>query len=185
MIVAAARVMLTEEGLGGVSLRRLASGLGVTAPALYAYFGSKDELLTAVAAEEFAELFVALQDSTSGLPDPIDRMIAQSHAYVEHLVEHPVLFDLMSVFRPGTIPQPAAPEVSSASESFDASSVAVRDAVAAGLLRETDPLLVGLTLWAAAHGVTAVLLSRPNLGPDYEAALVDSVIRSVVDGLRA
>jgi len=184
VIVAAARLLLAEDGLVGVSLRRLASGLGVTAPALYAYFESKDDLLAAVAAEEFAELFVALQDSTAGLADPIDRMVAQSHAYVEHLVEHPVLFDLMTVFRPGTIPQPAATELSSASKSFDESSIAIRDAMAAGLLRETDPLLVGLTLWSAVHGVTAVLLSRPNLGRDYEAALVDSVIRSVVDGLR-
>ena len=95
------------------------------------------------------------------------------------------LFQLMTVFRPGWMPQPAAPELAMASRTFEVSSVAVHDAIAAGLLRETDPLMVGLTLWAAVHGVATVLLSEPNLGEDYEQALVDSVITSVVQGLRA
>ena len=36
---------------------------------------------------------------------------------------------------------------------------------------------------AAVHGVATVLLARPQLGADYESALVDSVIDAVVDGL--
>ena len=65
------------------------------------------------------------------------------------------------------------------------SSVAIDDAIAAGLLRTDDPLMVGLTIWAAVHGVATVLLARPQLGADYESALVDSVIDAVVDGLRS
>jgi hypothetical protein len=42
---------------------------------------------------------------------------------------------------------------------------------------------VGLTLWAAVHGVATVLAAGPNLGEDYERALVDSVVDSVVQGL--
>ena len=184
-ILAETRDLLAREGLAAVSLRRLASGLGVTAPALYAHVASKDELLAAVAAEEFAELITAIESSTVGLEDPIDRIVAQSHAYVDHARAHPALFQLMTVFRPGWMPQPAAPELAMASRTFEVSSVAVHDAIAAGLLRETDPLMVGLTLWAAVHGVATVLLSEPNLGEDYELALVDSVITSVVQGLRA
>ena len=65
-------------------------------PCAVRLFGYKDDLLDAVAGEEFAELFVAIQDSTAGLPNPMERMIGQTHAYVEHLVERPVLFDLIS-----------------------------------------------------------------------------------------
>jgi AcrR family transcriptional regulator len=183
-IIGAARETVATEGLSALSLRRLAGGLGVTAPALYAHFASKDDLLAAVAVEEFAELLRSLEASTAGLDDPIDRIVAQSHAYVDHARAHPALIELTTVFRPGWMPQPAAQELAMVSQTFELSSVAVRDAIDAGLLRETDPLMVGLTLWAAVHGVATVLASRPNLGDDYEAALVDSVIRSVVRGLQ-
>jgi AcrR family transcriptional regulator len=185
LIIDTAREMVEQEGLDALSLRRLASALGVTAPALYAHFASKDDLLAAVAAAEFGGLVEAIQAATSSLEDPVERIVAQSHAYVDHARAHPALIQLMTVFRPGWIPQPAAPELAAASRTFEVSSVAVQDAIDAGLLRDDDPLMVGLTLWAAAHGVATVLASRPNLGEDYEAALVDSVVQSVVRGLLA
>ncbi|MCU0271584.1 MAG: TetR/AcrR family transcriptional regulator [Acidimicrobiales bacterium] len=185
LIVDTAREMVEQEGLDALSLRRLASALGVTAPALYAHFASKDDLLAAVAAAEFGGLVEAIQAATASLEDPVERIVAQSHAYVDHARAHPALIQLMTVFRPGWIPQPAAPELAAASRTFEVSSVAVQDAIDAGLLRDDDPLMVGLTLWAAAHGVATVLASRPNLGEDYEAALVDSVVQSVVRGLLA
>lgn len=185
LIIDTARAMVEQEGLDALSLRRLASALGVTAPALYAHFASKDDLLAAVAAAEFGGLVEAIQAATASLEDPVERIVAQSHAYVDHARAHPALIQLMTVFRPGWIPQPAAPELAAASRTFEVSSVAVQDAIDAGLLRDDDPLMVGLTLWAAAHGVATVLASRPNLGEDYEAALVDSVVQSVVRGLLA
>ncbi len=185
LILAAARELVGTEGLAALSLRRLAAGLGVTAPALYAYFGSKDELLAALADEEFGELVAAIEASAAGRTDPIERIVAQSHAYVDHVRAHPALFELMTVFRPSSLPQPAATELAMASRTFETSSVAVDEAIAAGLLADTDPLMVSLTLWAAAHGVAAVLLAEPNLGDDVESALVDSVVGAVVRGLRA
>jgi AcrR family transcriptional regulator len=183
VIVAAARRQIAAGGLGAMSLRGLASALGVTAPALYAHVGSKDDLLASVAAEEFADLIDALEASTRGLEDPVDRIVAQSHAYVTHVRAHPAMIELVTVYRPEWVPQPAVPELPMASRSFEVSSVAVHEAIDAGRLRLTDPLLVGLTLWAAVHGVATVLAAGPNLGEDYERALVDSVVDSVVQGL--
>jgi AcrR family transcriptional regulator len=55
-IVAAAMEVLDLYGLGDVSMRRLAADLDVTAPALYNYFGSKQELLAAMAGVILADL---------------------------------------------------------------------------------------------------------------------------------
>ncbi|MER6948051.1 TetR/AcrR family transcriptional regulator C-terminal domain-containing protein [Nonomuraea sp. NPDC000554] len=49
-IVAAALRLLDEVGLDGLTLRRLATDLGVQAPALYWHFKNKQELLDAMAA---------------------------------------------------------------------------------------------------------------------------------------
>ncbi|MFB9623018.1 TetR/AcrR family transcriptional regulator C-terminal domain-containing protein [Nonomuraea helvata] len=53
-IVATALRLLNEVGLDGLTLRRLASELGVQAPALYWHFKGKQELLDAMAAAMMA-----------------------------------------------------------------------------------------------------------------------------------
>jgi AcrR family transcriptional regulator len=61
-----ARRILVEDGPGAVSLRAIAREMGMTAPALYRYFGSHEELIKHVVADIFAEL-------TGDLRDAIDR----------------------------------------------------------------------------------------------------------------
>ncbi|HEY6276068.1 MAG TPA: helix-turn-helix domain-containing protein, partial [Streptosporangiaceae bacterium] len=46
-----ARRILMAEGPDGVSLRAIAREMGMTAPALYRYFGSHDELIKHVCAD--------------------------------------------------------------------------------------------------------------------------------------
>jgi AcrR family transcriptional regulator len=51
-----ARRILVSEGPDAVSLRAIARDMGMTAPALYRYFGSHDELIKHVCADIFTEL---------------------------------------------------------------------------------------------------------------------------------
>jgi AcrR family transcriptional regulator len=55
-ILETARKLLVEEGPAAISLRAIAREMGMTAPALYRYFGSHDELLRHVVAEIFTDL---------------------------------------------------------------------------------------------------------------------------------
>lgn len=188
-ILAAAREVLVAEGLAAVSLRRLAARLGVTAPALYAHVDSKDDLIGALADDEFARLIEHMELRTAADPgavdDPIERIRVQSRAYVEYALANPTLFHVMFVFRPDAVPQPNAVELPMASKAFAIAAVAVEDAIAQRSLRESDPLLASLTIWSAVHGVATVLLAGPGFAPDDERALIDSVIDSVVAGLAA
>ena len=61
-IIEAGRQLVVTGGLEALSLRRLASQLGVTAPALYAHVRDKQDLLRAIAEIEFDRL-VARFDS--------------------------------------------------------------------------------------------------------------------------
>lgn len=55
-IVATARRLLVEHGMAAVSLRAIAREMGMTAPALYRYYESHEELLRHLVAEIFTEL---------------------------------------------------------------------------------------------------------------------------------
>jgi AcrR family transcriptional regulator len=55
-IIQTARRLLVQQGPNAVSLRAIAREMGMTAPALYRYFGSHEELLRHVVADIFTEL---------------------------------------------------------------------------------------------------------------------------------
>jgi AcrR family transcriptional regulator len=55
-ILQTARKLLVEQGAAAISLRAIAREMGMTAPALYRYFGSHEELLRHVVGDIFTDL---------------------------------------------------------------------------------------------------------------------------------
>ena len=177
----AGRAEVERVGVDALSLRAVARSLGVTAAALYRHVGSKRELVETIAAaafEELADRFAAVD-----VDDPLDRLRAQSRAYVDHALASPEIYRVMMRFPPEIdgVTSAFAP----ATQVFEAAIGSVADALAAGQLAPADPLIIGLTMWAAVHGVVETLLLGFDLPPDVAAALVDSVIESVIAGLVA
>ena len=169
---------------GGLTHDEVAGALGVTAPALYAYVTDKRDLLRGVAELAFGELverFEALPDA-----DPLARIRAQSHVYIDFAHEQPELFRTMFLFPPElAVSAPIGEELPAATRAFEVPRRAIDDAVAAGLLRDVDPVMAALALWTATHGAAEVL--RMGFGFDDEGRrqLVDTVIDTVIAGLRA
>ncbi len=64
-VVEGALALADAEGLGAVTIRRLAKELGVTPMALYWHFRSKDELLDGMAARIFEEVDLAVDASAT------------------------------------------------------------------------------------------------------------------------
>ncbi|NEA37405.1 TetR/AcrR family transcriptional regulator [Streptomyces sp. SID13031] len=68
-IKAAARKLLVEGGASAVGLRAVARELGLSAPALYRYFGSHEDLISALIADLYDELTDALIELRDGDPE--------------------------------------------------------------------------------------------------------------------
>ena len=183
-IIAAGRELVVDGGLEGLSLRRLAARLGVTAPALYAHVRDKQDLLRAIAEIEFDRL-VARFDAVEAA-DPIARIRAHGRAYVEHAREQPELFRIMFLFPPEAIPSDVPDEVRlpGATKAFAAAAGAIDDAVRSGALEADDPLLLALTLWSGVHGVASVLQLGFDLPTELEDAMVDDVTDRILAGYR-
>ncbi|WP_354698550.1 hypothetical protein DSM112329_04233 [Paraconexibacter sp. AEG42_29] len=83
-VVAAAVRIIDTDGVSAVTMRRLASDLGVTTMAAYRHVRSKDELLQLVAASVVADIPAAPPDASWG------RVIHDFFtAFHDRLVEHP------------------------------------------------------------------------------------------------
>lgn len=93
-ILDAAREQIAEAGPAGLSMRSVARGLGMTVQALYHYFPSRDDLVTALITEAYAELADAVE---AALGEPGDRpgFVVAAAGYREWAIGHPALFQLL------------------------------------------------------------------------------------------
>src|ERR1700720_1935995 len=75
-----ARKILVEQGPEAVTLRAIAREMGMTAPALYRYFDSHEDLLTHVVADIFTELadevHDAIEAAAAGGGDMTQKLVA-------------------------------------------------------------------------------------------------------------
>jgi len=69
-ITATARRLLVEQGPEAVSLRAIAREMGMTAPGLYRYYGSREELLRHVVAQIFRELAAGIRRAIDDAVEP-------------------------------------------------------------------------------------------------------------------
>jgi len=102
-----ARRILVAEGVDGLSLRAIAREMGMTAPALYRYFPSRERLVEALIADLYDELTATLAaagDSTddaagvagAAVPaDPRAQITAASRAFRSWALAHPREFGLL------------------------------------------------------------------------------------------
>lgn len=96
-IRAQARDLLVAEGEAGVTLRPIARALGLTAPALYRYYASRDDLLLDLIADLYAELTEGMERVSAELPEPdlAARMIAVVWEFRRWAVANPREFRLV------------------------------------------------------------------------------------------
>lgn len=95
-IVATARRLLVEQGVAAVSLRAIAREMGMTAPALYRYYDSHEELLRHVVAEIFTELADHLHAEIKAAERD---WLASGHAAADDLTSDLIAVELIAACR--------------------------------------------------------------------------------------
>lgn len=185
-----ARALISSDGLDALTLRRLGDRFSVSAPALYAHFRDKEDLLRAVAERQFDELMARYReiDAASDPARPLDRVRAQCRNYVRMSQQDPELFRVMFLFPPdlgGILAVPEGIELPAATQAFQMAVGAIEDAIAAGHLEAEDPLTVAMTVWAGVHGVASILLLGLGMTPEAEDAMVTEVTGRILRGYGA
>jgi AcrR family transcriptional regulator len=166
LLEAAARV-LASEGAAELSVRRLASDVGVSTRAVYSLFGSKEGVLSALYRESFQRLHARLRAvPLSG--DPARDMIAAGlHCFRAYALEHENMFRL--VFErlvPDLNPGPEEQAVAGAT--FALLKERAQRLVDAGLAGNRDAGQVAMQFHATCQGLAAVELLGwfAPLGPE-------------------
>jgi AcrR family transcriptional regulator len=93
-----ARRQMGEQGTASLSLRTIAREMGVTPPALYRYFASRDDLITALildAYDDLADTMEATRDAAPAETDLVARLFAACMEYRAWALVHPVDYQLI------------------------------------------------------------------------------------------
>jgi AcrR family transcriptional regulator len=92
-----ARQLMVEKGTAGLSMRAIARQMGMTAPALYHYYASLNDLITALIQDAFTELAETLEsaDKDPALKNTAGRLAVVAIAYRNWALENPIDFQLI------------------------------------------------------------------------------------------
>jgi AcrR family transcriptional regulator len=115
-ILEAAWRLSERDGIAGLSLRELASEVGMRAPSLYTYFASKAAIYDEMFAAGYRELDAMEADLEVDPDDPVGTLAASIEAFVDFCCASVARFQLMFTRAvPGWEPSPEAYAVSVAS----------------------------------------------------------------------
>src|SRR5216684_2481572 len=93
----AALSQLAESGPAGLSVSAIGKQLGVSGPALYRYFASRDDLLTELVIDAYHDLANSLKAATSRVPNdnPRGRFETLARAYRRWALAEPHRYRLL------------------------------------------------------------------------------------------
>lgn len=193
----AAWSQIASDGASALSLRAISRHLGITAPAIYNYYASRDELVTALVIDAFDSLAESQLKAAATEPErPLDQLQACGRAYRRWAISFPERYLL--IFGPplAGYQMPRERVLPSSSRSLSVLVGIVETLRAQGRLKaegipespigdrayfeslrtlgiEADhlSLTVAVLVWSRLHGIVSLELSGILLGADVEALL--------------
>lgn len=159
-ILSCACELYLKVGFDGFSMRGLARRVGVTAPALYRHYESREKVLLDVVGEahnlEAQYLYRSLAE-----PTPRERFAAAGQAWLDFALDHPRYFQMIHAFPEvmGLDELPAEVErgVCASQQFWDDR---VRECMDAGIFRPDHTDQISLALWAHGYGLISLYLRR-------------------------
>jgi AcrR family transcriptional regulator len=155
-ILEAARDLLAGGGIDALSMRAVASRVGVSATAIYNYFQNKQALVERVISIGFERFDKYLREAVIDRPEgSAERLHALGEAYIRFALDNREYFRVLFATH-AELPRDIEelPEGSG----YGLFRQSVIDAMEAGTIRQTDPDLVVLYLWTLVHGLVTLLL---------------------------
>jgi len=187
-ILDAARELFVRHGYEKFSMRTLAEKIEYSPTTIYLYFKDKADLVTHLCEETLSKLVRQLETIASLTTDPLEGLRAGMLAYVEFGVKHPseylVTFVLPHPF--GTSESSHSPRPAGmAMRVFDCLRQSVAECIQSGKFRRLNLENASQATWAVLHGVTSLLVVHSDFPRVNREELVDQVIDTTIEGLKA
>ena len=182
-ILDAARDLFVRDGYDAVSMRRIAARIEYSPTAIYLHFPDKQSILTALCDETFEKLSMRLATHFERCTDPLTRLREGLRLYVDFGLAHPHHYTVSFLIK--SRDERAGPTAGHRAFAFLQSAVA--GAMASGAIRTGEVETTSQALWAACHGLVALLITVPEHRFAFVPAdrLISHTIDTLIVGLQA
>jgi len=159
-------------------MRKLAERVGCSHGNLYLHFKDKEAVFDCLVEESFQQFADGLRKVPESVRrgDPVEFLRKAGRAYVEFGVANASVYEFAFMLRrPGRTPH----------FTYERLRVLVQRCIDEKRFRRMDVDAASQALWAAAHGITSLLILRPTFPWADRDKLIGQIIDSAVDGLLA
>jgi AcrR family transcriptional regulator len=163
----AAQELFRSEGLEGVSMRKVAERVGITAPAIYRHYRDKDELLHEIISIGLKILEDYLEPALQA-DRPYERLRRLIDRYLDFAIEQPQYFEFAFLVPSRNIHRIAEELQERNWPTFRRAVEQVALCMEQGVFRRDDPLETSILIWATSHGLVS-LYRMERFGSDAEA----------------
>jgi AcrR family transcriptional regulator len=174
-----ARLLAKTGDEEAVSIRAVASAVGVTPPSIYLHFADKDELIRAACEETFQLFDQFVEDRVATIQEPTAQLAERGRAYIDFGVRHPEHYRVLFMGKAHGQHDDTVMEASGFTHLLDN----VKGCIDAGAIALRDPVLVATGLWTLVHGITSLAVSVPGYPGVGLEALVDHMLDAYARGL--
>lgn len=183
-IIDAAREMFVAEGYANVSMRKIADKIGYSATTIYLYFEDKNDLLHQICEQTFARLAENIKAIHQLSDNPMEKLRNGLREYIHFGLKNPSQYEIVFI-SPLPIEDTYDFEASNGKIAFDTLRYLVAECISVNLLKSNDVELTSQTLWAGIHGITSLLIQHKDFPFVESERLIDSVIDTLISGIKA
>jgi len=184
-ILDAARELFVKEGYENVSMRRIAEKIEYSPTTIYLYFEDKASLLFAICEETFAKLARRMEAITAEGGDPIETLKRVCRTYVEFGLKYPNHYKVTFINHPELHLGAASylREGSMGLKCYATLRSNVEECIKQKKFREQDVEAITQAMWASGHGITSLLITKPDFPWVNQNRLLDFMIDISIRGL--
>jgi AcrR family transcriptional regulator len=179
--------IVAEHGHAALSMRRVATTLGVTEPAIYRHYESREALLAEVSLRGFEPLAGKMRDELTASVDALDGVRRFCRGYVRYAAQHRGWF-LLAFSREMSESPHVGKLTNERTQAIQQERLKLLDALRGMIPAGDDPADLYRLAWGTAHGLAFLVVERvfQLVQTDEERiAAADRAIDLLVASLRA
>jgi len=183
-IATAARQLLDQEGVEAVTMRRVASAVGITAMAVYRHYPDRAGLLNALSDAGFEDLTARLK--AARLTGDIEKKLTKTlDVNIDHALQNPRLFELMFLERREGARRFPRDFKAGRSPTANVTAELIQEGMDTGIFRKDDAMEIVFEMGALLQGLIMLYLGgRTDMSPSQFRGYCRRSFRRYLYGIR-
>lgn len=180
LILETAWKQIQEEGVQGLSIRKVADAIEYSVPVIYTHFECKEALLKEFVQQGYRLLTERLEAARAGHALPAAQLEAMADAYWEFASANREYYQIMfGLGIPNCEMARTLPEVGAFGRLVQS---VIREAIALSKQPEADVFLKYQSYWSILHGIISIRLHGANRSDEHGAALDKAILKDTISG---